>query len=67
MRTGEQNDEYLRASNHDGTAQLDPVIEPQHPPFYATAIRTHVIQHNGHPKISYREISDHQSREDGST
>ena len=33
---------------------------------YATAIRAHLIQYNGHPKRSYREIYDHQNREDGS-
>ncbi|MHA7271471.1 hypothetical protein [Arthrobacter sp. HLT1-20] len=32
---------------------------------YATAIRTHLIQNDGHPHRSYREIYDHRSGEDG--
>ena len=32
---------------------------------YATAIRAHLIKHQGHPKRSYREIYDHRSIEDG--
>lgn len=33
---------------------------------YASAIRAHLIQYEGHPERSYREIYDHQSSEDGS-
>ena len=32
---------------------------------YATAIRTHLITHQGHPKRSYREIYDHRNAQDG--
>lgn len=32
---------------------------------YASAIRTHLITHQGHPKRSYREIYDHENTKDG--
>ncbi|MDD0857786.1 hypothetical protein NHF46_08535 [Arthrobacter alpinus] len=33
---------------------------------YASAIRAHLIMHDGYPKRRYREIYDHQSHDDGS-